>query len=396
MTNENKPNKKRNIIGLMSGTSADGIDAVLAEISGHGIDLEVRQKDFLFVPYSDDVRSLILNACEPGKLSVRDISNLNFLLGRLMGQAARELIKKVNFVPADITAIGSHGQTIWHEPNPVDMAGYKVRSTLQIGEPSLIAEITGCKVVADFRPRDMAAGGQGAPLVPYTDFILFRHKSKNRILQNIGGIANLTHIPANGKPEDMIAFDTGPGNMIIDAMAKLVTNGQKEYDQDGKMAAAGRVNPELLEKLLEHPYYDAPPPKSTGREVFGFEYAREIHEKAKNLSMSKEDCLATVTALTAETIARHYVKYIFGNSKKQEYEIIASGGGSRNKILLKMIEERIKPYKISTLEEIGWDGDSREAVAFAIMADAALRQEPNNICSATGAEHTVIMGKTIV
>jgi anhydro-N-acetylmuramic acid kinase len=383
----------RHVIGIMSGTSADGIDAVLAGIRGQGTDLEVRQEEFLFIPYLAEVRHLILAACKPGSLTVRDLSNLNFLLGRLMGEAALELMKKAGLGGEDIAVIGSHGQTIWHEPNPVDMAGYKVRSTLQIGEPSLIAEITGCSVIADFRPRDMAAGGQGAPLVPYTDFILFRHKKTNRILQNIGGIANLTYIPAAARPEDMIAFDTGPGNMIIDAMTKLVTDGRKEYDQDGRMAAAGQVNNDLLDQLLEHPYYSTPPPKSTGREVFGFDYAREIHEKSKALSLSAEDCLATVTALTAETIARHYMKYIFNNN--QEYEIIVSGGGARNKTLLGMIVNLIKPHKVLTLEEIGWDGDAREAVAFAIMADAALRHEPNNICSATGAGHPVIMGKLL-
>ena len=267
-------------------------------------------------------------------------------------------------------------------------------STLQIGEPSVIAQETGVTTVADFRPRDMAAGGQGAPLVPYVDFILFRDKEKGRALQNIGGIANVTILPKNCGINDVIAFDTGPGNMIIDRITELVTNTTQHFDEGGKLAERGKIHDSLLATLLAHPYLSKPPPKTTGREEFGISFADNLYKDAIHSGIKDLDILATVTAFTAHTIADSYKQWIL--SKHYLSEVILSGGGSHNSTLIKFLRQYLKPtIQVHTIDKYGISPNAKEALAFAILANETISGNPNNVPSATGAREAIIMGKII-
>jgi anhydro-N-acetylmuramic acid kinase len=266
-----------------------------------------------------------------------------------------------------------------------------VRSTLQIGEPSVIAERTGLTTVADFRPRDVAAGGQGAPLVPYADYFLFHDARKNRAVQNIGGIANVTYLPAGGRPADTLAFDTGPGNMMIDRAASLATGARAPYDAGGRIAARGHVNQKLLAELMRHPYLRRRPPKSTGREMFGTPLTDRLHERARRAGIPPADLVATVTAFTAASIADAYRRFLPGAVD----EVILCGGGSRNPTLVAALGERLAPARVLLTDDFGIDADAKEAVSFAILAWATIRGEANNVPSATGARRPVVLGKIV-
>jgi len=381
---------KKFIVGLMSGTSADGIDAALVELDGYGVDTKLKLLSFHFAAYTKKVREQIFELFSPNKGCVEKICQMNFLLGKLFADAVVTVIDKAGLSPSEVHLIGSHGQTIYHLP---PSSGAKVPSTLQIGEPAVIANLTGIPVIADFRVADVAAGGEGAPLVPYVDFLLFRKEKETRALQNIGGISNLTVIPPNAKLNEIVAFDTGPGNMLIDAAVNLLTSGKKQFDPDGSIAAKGQTNKELLSELMAHPFITGSPPKTTGREEFGVHFAQKYVEKAKMQGIIDLDILATFTEFTAKSIYENYKKFIF--PKHNIHELILSGGGIYNSTLVKKIKRYFQNVSITKIDEYGINSDAKEAVAFAVLANETLMGNPNNVPNVTGARNPVILGKII-
>lgn len=377
------------VIGLMSGTSADGIDAVLTEISGYGTDIKVKQLDFLFVPFEKEVRERIIRIAEGSFGGASELCKMSNLLGDLYAAACLELCKKVGIEPEQIDLVGNHGQTVWHMPVEESYLGHQVTGTLQIGEDARIAEALGCPVIGDFRVRDMAAGGLGAPLVPYTEYLLYRRKDKTVALQNIGGIGNVTILPKACTLDQVTAFDTGPGNMIMDALTSELTEGKLTYDDGGRLAASGAVNVELLQFMLQDPYLSRKPPKTTGREYYGRQYVRKLTEYAAGKGISLLDCLTTATRFTAESIAIG----VTGFSPEKPEIMIVGGGGSKNPVLMSDLAKCLPGCQVVTNEDIGYDSDAKEAVAFAILANEALYGMANNVPSVTGARHPVVMGK---
>lgn len=381
--------EKRYVIGIMSGTSADGIDTVLTEISGYGKEIRVKQLDFLFVPFERRVKDRIIRIGEGAFGGSAELCKLSNLLGILYGEACLALCKKAGISPSEIDLAGNHGQTVWHMPVKEEYLGYTVTGTLQIGEDARIAEALGCPVIGDFRVRDLAAGGLGAPLVPYTEYLLYRREDKTVALQNIGGIGNVTILPKNCELEQVTAFDTGPGNMVIDALTVRLTNGNQSYDEGGRLAAAGTVNELLLRHLLKDPYLQRRPPKTTGREYFGEKYAAELLAFAAENGISLLDCLATATRFTAESIRAG----LWDFASAQPDLLIVGGGGSKNHTLMEHLRDCLPECKVVTNEDVGYDSDSKEAVAFAVLANEALGGMTNNVPSVTGAAHPVVMGK---
>lgn len=383
----------RHVVGMMSGTSVDGVDAALVEISGTDSEPKVKLLAFENKPYPPQVREKIFSLFTPANATVDKVGYMNFLLGEIYAKSALSVIEKAGMKPEEIDVIGSHGQTIWHAPIPESPDGIPVAYTVQIGEGSVIAERTGILTVSDFRVADMAAGGQGAPLVPFSEYLLYRREKETILLQNIGGIGNMTVMPAGAKPRDVFAFDTGPGNMIIDAVISAVTGGEKTYDAGGETAAKGKVCNALLDILKEEPYYRQPLPKTTGREHFGVQYTEKILGWWKENPIPVEDLLATVTDLTAYSIADAYERYVL--PKYRASEIIVGGGGSYNATLLRFMKERFAPHGVAvrTQEDLGLSSDAKEAVAFALMADCCMRGRANTLPSVTGAEHPAVMGK---
>jgi anhydro-N-acetylmuramic acid kinase len=385
-------------VGLMSGTSADGIDAIVAEISGAGRGLRARVAAHVHRTFSPELRKRILRVCLHG--AVAEICELNFLLGEHFARAALAAIRKAKLKPRDIAAIGSHGQTIHHLPNAA------TPSTLQIGEAAVIAERTGITTVADFRVRDMAAGGQGAPLVPYADWALFTNNTKPRIVQNIGGIGNLTFLPARAELKDVMAFDTGPGNMVMDAVVTVLSRGRKTFDRNGRLAARGKVSERLFSEMMAHPFLGRRPPKTTGREEFGEAFVRKVFASARRLRLRSEDIVATATAFTAASIAEAYRRFIFPRSGRRvrargvagdssNLEIILGGGGAKNPTLRRMLSERLGGKELLTHEDLGIANSAKEALAFAILAYETLGGRTSNVPSATGASRAAVLGKIV-
>ena len=374
-------------IGLMSGTSADGIDAALVDIRGKGLDCKIDLIAFKKFLFSKDLRELIHRVSTPEYGKVDLICQLNFLIGELFAKAAIGVIKKSGYKMKDIDLIGSHGQTVYHMPNG------KPPSTLQIGESSIIAERTGVTTVADFRAMDMAAGGLGAPLTPFAHYMLFRNKVKGVAVNNIGGISNVTFIPAGGSINDVIAFDTGPGNMLIDSISYIVTKGKVGYDKDGKMANKGEVNERLLNKLMKHPFIKKRPPKSTGREEFGYSEALKTYRLAKKYRLSGEDIITTVTKFTAKSVAENYRRFILKRNKISE--VIVCGGGAKNPVLIDMISRELKSISIGTSDSYGFPPETIESIGFAILGYATLKGIPANLPQVTGARKRVVLGKII-
>lgn len=370
------------VIGLMSGTSVDGIDAVLVRIEGRPPSLDWELLAFSHSDYTQQLREAIFACFQPETSSVDQICRLNFDLGRAFGEAALHVISSAGLMPQDIELIGSHGQTIWHIPTG------KSASTLQIGEPALISEITGITTVSNFRTRDMAAGGQGAPLVSYVDKLFLTHSERSRAALNIGGIANLTYLPRVGSHHKILAFDTGPGNMLIDDAVQRITSGMQRFDKDGELASQGKVDTELLSIWLDHPYYRLQPPKTTGRELFGTKYGEKLWLHAKIQALSHLDHLATVTALTAESIAMSCHNFL----PEQLDEIIVSGGGARNPLLMQMLTQSVQPTQLMQSDEVGLPGASKECIAFAVLAYETWHKRPGNLPEATGASHPVVLG----
>jgi anhydro-N-acetylmuramic acid kinase len=378
---------KMRVAGLMSGTSVDGVDVAIVDIKKQKVNLLA----FDVFPYSKSLRKEILDLCNPEWARLENICHYNFVLGEVFADAVIRLCSKSDIALDTIDLIGSHGQTIYHNPKGNRYSKSRICSTLQIGEPSVIAERTGITTVADFRPRDMAADGEGAPLVPYADYILFGHKKLSRAVQNIGGIANVTFIPRSCKQDDIIAFDTGPGNMVIDGIIRFISSERRRFDSGGKTAAQGVVNKGLLNEMLRHPFLKRRPPKSTGREEFGISFAEKIFKKAVEKGMADRDMAATVTAFTAKSIAQAYHRFL----PVLPDEIILCGGGSRNNTLVEMLQDELTNAKMRTTDDFGINVDAKEAVSFAILAWATIKGLTNNIPIVTGAERPVIMGKII-
>ena len=377
-------------VGLMSGTSADGIDAVVAEISGAGRRLRARLVVHLHHPFLRAMQRRILHLSLHG--TVAEICELNFLLGEQFARAALAAIRRARLNPRDITAIASHGQTIQHLPNA------RAPSTLQIGEPAVIAERTGITTVADFRVRDMAAGGQGAPLVPYADWVLFTDNTRPRIVQNVGGIANLTFLPPCAKLADIIAFDTGPGNMVTDAVVAALTHGRQTFDCDGRLAARGQVSEKLLRELMAHPFLRRRPPKTTGREEFGERFVGRLLASARRLRLRPEDTVATATAFTVASIADACRRFVFPKLRPSELgklQVILGGGGAKNPTLRRMLAQQIGAGELLTHEDFGIPNAAKEALAFAILAHQTLLGQPGNVPNATGARRAAVLGKIV-
>jgi anhydro-N-acetylmuramic acid kinase len=383
------PSTPRLAIGLMSGTSADGIDAVLLRITGCGTQTQVQQLAFITLPFTDAVRARILRVAAGDFGGSEELCRMNFFLGALSADACEAVCREAGVAPAEVCFVGSHGQTVFHAPDEQEYLGRRLRSTLQIGEASVIAERLGCPVVSDFRVRDMAAGGLGAPLVPYTEYLLYQDAERNVALQNIGGIGNITLLPRGAKLNDVLAFDTGPGNMVMDALAARLTGGRARYDAGGALAAAGRVNAELLAWMMKDPYLAQKPPKTTGREVYGKAYVDALCAQGELLGVSLQDTLSTATRFTAECIRAAVQNFC----PVYPDRLIVGGGGSMNPTLLAHIADCLPGCEVVTNEQLGLDSNSKEAVAFAVLANEALHDRTNNAPGATGASHPVIMGK---
>ena len=387
------------VAGIMSGTSADAIDVAVVEITGQGWKMRVRLRGFHSVPYAPEVRRKILAVAGGSKVSAGEISQLNFLLGELFAEACKTACRSAGIPLGSLGLVGSHGQTIYHQNRSESLCGFPIRSTFQIAEGTVITERTDIPTVTDFRPADIAAGGQGAPLVPFFDYLMFRHPRRGRVVLNIGGIANLTAIPAGGKPEDVIAFDTGPGNMLLDALATQATRGKIFYDRNGKFARQGRVNEVLLRRILRQKYFHAPPPKTAGREQFGAAYLEKYFLPAFARSeQGMRDALATATALTAESIRRAVRDFVLPKFAVQE--CVVSGGGSKNHFLMEQLsrmlsEESSRGIKVLVSDALGIPSDAKEAMAFAVLAYQTYHRQPSNLCAATGAHHPAILGKAV-
>ena len=354
------------VAGIMSGTSLDGIDVAVIDITGRKLEVVAHST----TPYPQKVRDQILSVSN-NTAHTSLISRLNFQLAELYAKAVRKC-----GVPLDsIQLIGSHGQTIYHERG----------NTLQIGDGSVLAERTGISVVSDFRPRDIAAGGKGAPLVPYVDYLLYKDKKLGRVALNIGGIANISAIPAAGKPEDVIAFDTGPGNMVIDQLVAIHTRGRQKYDRGGSLAKAGKVDAALIDRLLRRGFYREQPPKSTGREQYGREFIDELRETGLPLL----DLISTATAFTPAAVAAGIQRFV----PFPVQEIIVSGGGAHNVQMMAYLKAFLPQVKLRYSGEFGIDVDAKEAIAFAVLAYETWHKRPSNLPSATGARHAAILGK---
>jgi anhydro-N-acetylmuramic acid kinase len=378
----------------MSGTSVDGIDAALVEITGHGESAAVKLLAFDSYPFPPELRARVFRLFNPHEARVEAICQLDFLLGEVFAAAVERLLRDNNVDPDTVDLVASAGQTIWHDPEPVvvresvDWIDHPIvtRSTFAIGQSAVIAERTGITTVGDLRVRDVAAGGQGAPLIAYADWVLLRHPTLGRCVQNIGGIGNVTYLPPAATPEQVVAFDTGPGNMVIDALAEVATEGKLKYDRGGELAASGRVVAPLLEAWLDDPYFHRQPPKTTGREHFGVQFARRILTESQGVPI--EDLIATATALTAESIARAYRDFIVPRGPVDE--VIVGGGGAQNPTLLAMLRERLPAGRVLSHEDLGIDSNAKEAIGLAIIANDAVAGLNTNIPGATGGRPTVL------
>jgi anhydro-N-acetylmuramic acid kinase len=381
-------------VGLMSGTSMDGVDAALVRLTGPPEQPRVRLLAFDTLPYPPKVRQWIMQVAAGELTSAGGVSRLNFLLGELFARAALLVCRVAHASPQRLSVIGSHGQTIFHQGRRELVPGHREAvgpNTLQIAEPAVIAERTGTPVVADFRAADVAAGGQGAPLVPMVDYLLLRDERKGTVALNIGGIANVTVIPARAKAPDVIGFDTGPGNMVSDALVQHFTGDREYYDAGGRVAALGKVNEPLLADALGYPFFSQPPPKSAGREQFGRAFVERYFLSRKRARF--QDLLRTSVELTARTIADALARFVFPKEKIDR--LIISGGGAHNRLLVKRLGELLPHLTVELSDRYGLPVDAKEAIAFAILADRTLHGLPGNLPSVTGARRAVVLGKIV-
>jgi anhydro-N-acetylmuramic acid kinase len=384
--------KTMTVAGVMSGTSADGIDVALVRIvpkkNSTRPSLTLLTHDGF--RYPAPLRAAILAAMNAASISTAELARLNWRLGLAYADAVKKTLTRHS---VKIDLIGCHGQTLYHQARKESFAGLGFACTWQLGEPAVIAQTLRVPVVSNFRPADMVAGGQGAPLVSLLDYVLFADTKRGRVLQNIGGIANLTAIPAASGPEKLLAFDTGPGNMILDALAQQLFS--KAYDRGGAIAAHGSVIAPVLEAELKHPYYRIPPPRTAGREEFGREYAEEFLAACRKHSKHAEDTLATATALTAETISQSYARFVAPAMSGRPVDYLVSGGGARNKTLMSMLAARLTPLgcTLASTDSFGLPAEAKEAAAFALLAWQTWHKLPGNVPAATGAKQPVILGQ---
>ena len=382
------------VAGVMSGTSADGIDVALVRIQGRGFRSRLELLAHYQFPYPSEVRRAVLSAMNARSAGVGDLAQLNFLLGSLYADAVRAAQRRARL---ECELVGCHGQTLYHQGTAKPYLGRRIACTWQTGEAAMIAAKVGVPVVSDFRPADMAVGGKGAPLVPFLDYVLYRHRRYGRIVQNLGGIANLTAIPPRATPEQVVAFDTGPGNMVIDAVTEHLFD--KPYDRNGRLAARGEPIERVLRESLRHPFFRQRPPKTAGREQFGREFVRDFLRLCRHAD--KNDIVATATALTARSIGIAVRRFVLPLAESEDAkpvrfrELVASGGGTKNAALMRMIREELAPLKIRvrTTDDFGLPSEAKEATAFALLAYQTWRRLPSNVPSATGAERPAILGK---
>ena len=378
------------VAGVMSGTSADGIDVAIVRIAP----VKSRPKLTLLAHegfrYPVALRAAVLAAMNAKTTSTAELARLNWRLGIAYAEAVKATVSRHN---VNVELIGCHGQTLYHQASAVSYAGRKFACTWQAGEAALIAAEVGVPVAWNFRPADMAAGGQGAPLVPLLDHVLFADRKRGRVLQNIGGIANLSAMPADSGAEALIAFDTGPGNMVMDALAQKLFH--KGYDRNGAIAARGRMLDAVVEHMLHGSYFALQPPKTAGREQFGREYAAKFLAACRRVSRRPEDTLATATALTADSIARSFEQFVLKRMQGAPIDYIVSGGGARNATLMSMLKARLDPLgcKVSTIEKFHLPVEAKEAAAFALLAWMTWHQLPGNVPAATGARRPAILGQ---
>ncbi len=378
------------VAGVMSGTSADGIDVALVRISPAVEKPRLKLLAHHAVSYPAALRRAVLAGMDAKKTSTAELARLNWRLGMAYAETVRAAVEKHRI---KIDLVGCHGQTVYHQGKSEPYAGRRVACTWQLGEPALIAAEMRVPVVSNFRPADMAAGGQGAPLVPLLDYVLFADAKRTRVLQNIGGIGNLTAIPAGGRPSDLVAFDTGPGNMVIDALMEQLFG--KKYDRDGRVASRGRVLEPVIRNILHERYFAAKPPKSAGREEFGAAFAAQFAEACSKAGGKPEDAVATATALTVESIALGFERFVAPRNKTDAVDYIVSGGGAHNATLMKMLRARLEPLgcKVLVTDALGVPSQAKEAVAFALLAWQTWHKLPGNVPAATGAKRDVVLGE---
>jgi anhydro-N-acetylmuramic acid kinase len=382
--------KTMTVAGVMSGTSADGIDVAVVRIAAGRPRTKLTLLAHEGFAYSAALRRAVLAAMNATSTSTAELARLNWRLGLAYTEAVRATVAKHKM---KLDLIGCHGQTLYHQAQATSYAGRNFACTWQAGEAAVIAGELDVPVVSNFRPADMVAGGQGAPLVPLLDYVLFADAKRGRVLQNVGGIANLTAIPAGALPDGVMAFDTGPGNMVIDALAQQLFG--KAFDRNGGLAARGTVIEAVLASALRNPYYRLKPPRTAGREQFGREYAAKFLADCKRKSDKPEDALATATALTAETIAQSYRQFVLAKMTRGGVDYIVSGGGARNHTLMAMLAQRLEPLgcELAASEDFGMPVEAKEAVAFALLAWQTWHRRPGNVRAATGAKRPVILGQ---
>jgi anhydro-N-acetylmuramic acid kinase len=379
------------ILGMMSGTSADGIDVALARISGAPPNLNAKLLGHTSSKLPPALRKEILRVAEQQPISAGELSQLNFLLGELFAAAALSACREFRVPTAKIALIGSHGQTIFHQGRPIPYLGSPTASTLQIGEPSVIATRTGITTVGDFRPADITLGGQGAPLVPYADYLLYRHEKFGRVSLNLGGIANITVLPRAAKPWQVFAFDTGPANMLIDALVSHFTRGRHRFDENAHLASQGRSIPALLNELLRDPYLKLPPPKSTGREYYGLAYVKKTLALGRRHRAKPNDLIRAATIFTALSVIDALNRFVLPNTKI--HQLIVSGGGAYNPLILAQLSAALPGIQVLPSSRLGIPEDAKEAFAFALLAYESFHERPANLPSATGARSPAILGK---
>lgn len=379
------------VLGMMSGTSADGIDIALVRISGAPPQLSAKLLGHTSSKVPSAVRKEILRVAEQQAIFAGELSQLNFRLGQIFADAARAACRRFRVSAKSIALIGSHGQTIFHQGRATNYLGSPTASTLQIGEPSVIAARTGITTVGDFRPADVALGGQGAPLVPFADYALYRHPKLGRVSLNIGGIANVTVIPASARQEQVFAFDTGPGNMLIDALVSHFTRGRQRFDKNAALARSGRSIPTLLSELIKDPYLKLAPPKSTGREYYGQAYVKKFLTLGRLHRAKPNDLIRAATIFTALSVVDALHRFVVPRTKI--HQLIVSGGGAYNPLILAQLSAALPGIEILPSSRFGIPEAAKEALAFAILAYETFHQRPANIPSATGARGPAILGK---
>jgi len=382
------PTKPVLLLGLMSGTSADAIEVALARVNANA---PPKLLAHTTRPFPSALRAEILRIAEGAPATAAEISQLNFRLGHAFAEAALAALRQFHVSPSRIALIGSHGQTIFHQGRPVPFFGHPTASTLQIGEPAIIAARTGITTVADFRPADIAVGGHGAPLVPFADYLLYRHARLGRVALNLGGIANITVIAANAKPAQVFAFDTGPANMLIDALVTHLTHGRHNFDKNARLASKGRAVPALLNELLRDPYLRQPPPKSTGREYYGAPYLEKLLRLSKKHRAHPNDLLCTITLFTALSVVDALHRFVLPTV--DIHQLIVSGGGAHNPLIMAQLAAALAPIEVLPCSQLGIPEDAKEAYAFALLAYENWQLRPGNLPNATGATRPAILGK---